>query len=428
MSEKVEVNTSTEEVKVSKKEADTSKEKKKKIILVVVGVILLAIILFLLWFFNRKFEVTFDYNNGTKEEVILVKYNTVIDKKNVKTKEDLGEEFIDWYLVIGEKDGEDVLEDKPFDFKTKIKKGIELKAVYNGEVETITITFDSKGGSSVNPITINKGTELNLPTNPTYKGYKFITWETANGTPIYNKALLSESMTLYAKWEKVEEKKETPKQETPKQEEKKEETISLSLSRNVIHRNGVSTATATANVENASGAVTYSINSGNCARIDSNTGVITAINPQTKTRDWESRCINKENQFVVTATLPSGKSATATITLEKDLSAYFTGTENNNTFVGLGTSNTFYHGGEREFSITANQSVTWNASCEDHYYYGTCTYAGKTSSTATTFKGTLSATYTKSDGTTSNSYSNSKVTLSTPAGQSMTILIKVRIN
>ena len=35
MSEKVEVNTSTEEVKVSKKEADTSKEKKKKIILVV---------------------------------------------------------------------------------------------------------------------------------------------------------------------------------------------------------------------------------------------------------------------------------------------------------------------------------------------------------------------------------------------------------
>ena len=114
--------------------------------------------------------------------------------------------------------------------------------------------------------------------------------------------------------------------------------------------------------------------------------------------------------------------------MEKDLSAYFTGTENNNTFVGLGTSNTFYHGGEREFSITANQSVTWNASCEDHYYYGTCTYAGKTSSTATTFKGTLSATYTKSDGTTSNSYSNSKVTLSTPAGQSMTLIIKQIIN
>ena len=406
------------------KEVNTSKEKnKKKIILVVVGVILLAIILFLLWFFNRKFDVTFDLNNGSKNEIVQVKYNKVVNEKDIKTKEDLGDLFIDWYEVVDIKDNKDVLAEENFDFKTKIKKDTKLKAVYKGNVETITITFDSRGGSKVDSITINKGSELNLPSNPTYKGYKFVAWETANGTPIYDKALLSESMTLYAKWEKVEEKKETTKQE-----EKKEETISLSLSRNVIHRNGVSTATATANVENASGAVTYSINSGNCARIDSNTGVITAINPQTKTRDWESRCINKENQFVVTATLPSGKSATATITLEKDLSAYFTGTENNNTFVGLGTSNTFYHGGEREFSITANQSVTWNASCEDHYYYGTCTYTGKTSSTATTFKGTLSATYTKSDGTTSNSYSNSKVTLSTPAGQSMTILIKVRIN
>ncbi|MGM9875958.1 MAG: InlB B-repeat-containing protein [Bacilli bacterium] len=416
--------------KSKEKEEKTSKnDKKRNIILIVAGLLLLIVILFLLWFFNRKFEVTFDYNNGTKEEVVYVKYNKTINSKDVKTKEDLGEQFIDWYLVIGEKDGEDVLDNKPFDFKTKIKKDTELKAVYEGVVETITITFDSRGGSKVDSITINKGTELSLPTNPTYKGYKFITWETENETPVYDKALLSESMTLYAKWEKVEEKKEKPKQETPKQE-KKEESISLSLSRNVIHRNGVSTATATANVKNASGAVTYSINGGNCANIDSNTGVIKAINPQTKTREWEIQCANKENQFVVTATLPSGKSATATITLEKDLSAYFTGSGNNNTFVGSGTSQSFYHAGEKEFSITANQNVTWKAKCEDDvtYYGATCKYIGKTSSTATIFKGTLSATYTKSDGSTSNSYSNSKVALSTPAGQSMTLIIKQIIN
>ena len=132
----------------------------------------------------------------------------------------------------------------------------------------------------------------------------------------------------------------------------------------------------------------------------------------------------------VTGKLPSGKSASVKVNIEKDLYAHFTGTENNNTFVGLGTSKTFYNAGEREFSITANQSVTWNASCEDEVPYlgTTCKYIGKTSSTATIFKGTLSATYTKSDGSTSNNYSNSKVTLSTPAGQSMTILIKVRIN
>ncbi|MGM9882488.1 MAG: InlB B-repeat-containing protein [Bacilli bacterium] len=427
---KEEVNTSTEEVKVSKKEADTSKEKKKKIILVVVGVILLAIILFLLWFFNRKFDVTFDLNNGTKNEVVQVKYNKVLKEKDIKTKKDLGEQFIDWYEVIDVKDNEDVLDEEPFDFDTKIKKNTKLKAVYEGVVETITITFDSRGGSKVDSITINKGTELSLPTNPTYKGYKFITWETENETPVYDKALLSESMTLYAKWEKVEEKKETPKQETPKQEEKKEETISLSLSRNVIHRNGVSTATATASVENASGAVTYSINDGNCVRIDSSTGVITASNPQTKTREWDIKCANKENQFVVTATLPSGKSATATITLEKDLYANFTGSENNNTLVGLSTAKDFYHAGEQEFSITANQNVSWSAKCKNEvtYYGATCKYIGTISTTATIFKGTLVANYTNSDGRTSKGNADSKVTFSTPAGQSLTLTINQRIN
>ncbi|MGM9876944.1 MAG: InlB B-repeat-containing protein [Bacilli bacterium] len=427
--EKVEVNTSKEEVNASKKEADTSKEeKKKKIILVVVGVILLAIILFLLWFFNRKFDVTFDLNNGTNNIVVKVKYKKLIKEEDIKTKEDLGDSFIDWYEVIDVKDNEDVLDEEPFDFNTKIKKNTKLKAVYEGVPETITITFDSRGGSKVDSITINKGAELTLPSNPTYSGYKFVTWETENGTPVYDKALLSESMTLYAKWEKIEEKVETPKQEV--KEEPKEETISLSLSRNVIHRNGVSTATATASVENASGAVTYSINDGNCVRIDSSTGVITASNPQTKTREWDIKCANKENQFIVTATLPSGKSATATIKLEKDLYANFTGSENNNTLVGLSTAKDFYHAGEQEFSITANQNVSWSAKCKNEvtYYGATCKYIGTISTTATIFKGTLVANYTNSDGRTSKGNADSKVTFSTPAGQALVLTINQEVN
>ena len=204
---------SEKDVKVSKKEADTSKEKKKKIILVVVGVILLAIILFLLWFFNRKFEVTFDFNNGTKENIVLVRYKKLIKNEDIKNKDDLGESFIGWYEVIDVKDNEDVLAKESFDFETKIKKDTKLKAVYENDPETITITFDSRGGSKVNSITIEKGTELNLPSNPTYKGYDFVVWKTKNGTPIYDKALLSESMTLYAVWDKKETQNSTPNQE-----------------------------------------------------------------------------------------------------------------------------------------------------------------------------------------------------------------------
>ena len=61
---------------------------KKKIIAIISGIILIAIIVFLLWFFNRKFDITFDLNNGTKEEVIKVKYKKTISEK------DLGESFI----------------------------------------------------------------------------------------------------------------------------------------------------------------------------------------------------------------------------------------------------------------------------------------------------------------------------------------------
>lgn len=103
------------------------------------------------------------------------------EKKEVNTskkKEDLGESFIAWYEIIDVKDNEDVLAKEGFDFETKIKKDTKLKAVYENAPETITITFDSRGGSKVNSITIEKGTKLNLPSNPTYKGYNFVVWET----------------------------------------------------------------------------------------------------------------------------------------------------------------------------------------------------------------------------------------------------------
>ena len=146
---------------------------KKKIITIIFGILLIIIIVFLLWFFNRKFDVTFDFNNGDKEETIKVKYHQNINEKDIKVQEDLGESFIAWYEVIGIKEKEDILSDKPFDFNTKINKNIRLKALYETKVEKITITFDSKGGSSVAPITINKGEELILPKNPTYAGYTF---------------------------------------------------------------------------------------------------------------------------------------------------------------------------------------------------------------------------------------------------------------
>ena len=82
--------------------------------------------------------------------------------------------------------------------------------------ETITITFDTKGGSIIDSITIGKDAELTLPKEPTRDGYTFKGWVDKNETPIYNKVLLIEDTTLYAVWEKVENKITSTKTENPK--------------------------------------------------------------------------------------------------------------------------------------------------------------------------------------------------------------------
>ena len=358
--------------KSKEKEGKNSKHNKKRnIILIVAGLLLLIVILFLLWFFNRKFEVTFDYNNGTKDEVVYVKYNKTINSKDVKTKEDLGEQFIDWYLILEEKDGKDVLADKPYDFKTKINKNIKLKAIYEGVVETITVTFDSKGGSNVDAITINKGTELTLPKDPTYKGYTFKGWVDVNDRPIYDKALLSEDTTLYAKWKKVEEKKKTPKQEKKEEPtiEVKPEKITLSLSRDTIHYNGIKTAKASAKVENATGDVTYSLSDTLCMGIDAKTGVITAKN---------NGACSKGAAIKVYAKTPSGTTAEQTIYYEKDLKLTSKGESYSKYASFYGDSNGYY--------VTANQNVTWDVtltSSESFEY----TYKDFISKTPTSVKG-----------------------------------------
>lgn len=372
---------------------------KKKIIAIVSGIILIAIIIFLLWFFNRKFDVTFDLNNGTKEEIIKVKYHQTINEKDIKDQKDLGESFIAWYEVVGIKGKEDVLADKPFDFNTKINKDIKLKALYEGKVETITITFDSKGGSTVDPITINKGAELILPKEPTYAGYTFKGWYDTNETPIHNNALLEEDTTLYAKWEKITETKTEPQ---------KEEKMSLSLSRDTLHVNGIKAATATATVENSSGKVTYSLSDTSCMTINENTGAINVVsNPK--------NCSNGAT-ITVTAKTPSGKSATATIYYEKDLVLTHDGKTYTQDDITSGKSSTF--------TVNANQNVSWNidAAVKPSYRYTYNDYKNKTATSVT--GGYTIDSIVESTGAISKITTDVKVTATTKAEQKISLIIK----
>lgn len=352
--------------KTKKEDVKSSTNKKKKIIIgSIIGAVLLLIIIFLLWFFNRKFDVTFDMNNGSKEEILQVKRNHTIDEKDIKTEKELGELFIAWYEVIGVKEKEDVLAKEPFDFDTKITKDLKLKALYEGKIETITITFDSKGGSAVSPITINKGTTLTLPKNPKYKGYTFKGWTDKHGKVIYNNALLEEDTTLYANWEKIVEKPEpaVPEEIIP------EEKISLTLNRDTLHVKGVKTAKATARVENSTGNVTYSLSDTNCMTINEKTGDISVVS--------EPKNCSNGATITVSAKTPGGKSATATIYYEKDLALI----HENTTY----TKDDRTSGKGDTFTVNANQNVTWNidAAVKPSYDYEYKDYKNRTATSVT---------------------------------------------
>lgn len=406
-----------------KKEAKGLK-KKMTISLIITAVVLILLGIFLFWFFNRKFNVNFKVNDS-ESYTIQVKYNQTIKEEDIKNEEQLGEYFIGWYEIVNIENDEDILAEETFDFSTKIKSEKNLKAVFeeepvveDGEVDTIKITFDPNGGSKVSAITLNKGGKLTFPKNPTKSGYTFVNWTTKDGKTVKNKTKFQEDTVLYAKWDKIEEIKQE-EQETPK----KEETISLSLSRSVIHRKGNKTSKAIAKVENASGDVTYAIDNNVCVSINSTTGELTAkeaaTGSATKVRTWENACAVDGKTVTVTATLPSGKSASTTLTIEKDLVLYPSNSSIKK-YEAVTTDRKLYPAdSNKRFYVDANQVVTWTAKAVDGY--GTCTPVDVTSKSAS-YVGTLNAQCTDGNAR------NTNLTATTSANQKLTVQYYQNIN
>lgn len=67
-------------------------------------------------------------------------------------------------------------------------------------VETYKVTFDSRGGSTVDAVTVEAGKTISEPTAPVHSGYTFDGWYTYNGTPFDFDTPIYSSFTLYAHW------------------------------------------------------------------------------------------------------------------------------------------------------------------------------------------------------------------------------------
>ncbi len=155
---------------------------------------------------KETITITFDTKSGNKIDSITIGKDTELTLPKEPTR--------DGYIFKGWVDKNET----PIYNKVLLAEDTILYAVWEKDEtsNTITITFDTKGGSKINSITINKDTELTLPKDPTRNGYVFKGWVDKNETPIYNKVLLAEDTTLYAIWEKVENKKTSSNTEPPK--------------------------------------------------------------------------------------------------------------------------------------------------------------------------------------------------------------------
>ncbi len=155
---------------------------------------------------KETITITFDTKGGSKIDSITISKDTELTLPKDPTR--------DGYIFKGWVDKNET----PIYNKVLLAEDTILYAVWekNETSNIITITFDTKGGSKIDSITMSKDTELILPKDPTFKGYTFKGWVDKNETPIYNKALIAEDTTLYAIWEKVENKKNSSKTEQPK--------------------------------------------------------------------------------------------------------------------------------------------------------------------------------------------------------------------
>ncbi len=67
---------------------------------------------------------------------------------------------------------------------------------------TVTVSFDTKGGSAIDAVKLEKGESLSAPANPYKKGYEFQGWFNGNYKYDFSKTV-SEPMTLTAKWKLI---------------------------------------------------------------------------------------------------------------------------------------------------------------------------------------------------------------------------------
>ena len=131
------------------------------------------------WTINH-YSVIIDPDNGTDYDADLVEYGTIITNPGTPVKE--GYTFKGWF--VGENE---------YDFSAPITGNTTIVAKWT--INQYTITFNANGGSTIAAITLDYGTDVTAPADPTKTGYTFGGWDKE-----IPETMPAEDMTITASW------------------------------------------------------------------------------------------------------------------------------------------------------------------------------------------------------------------------------------
>ena len=151
---------------------------------------------------TQSYRVTFDANRGTPNTSEVVKSGDCAVAPADPTR--AGYRFLGWYTMAsgGEK----------FDFTTPVTASFTLYAHWYSDVyKSYTVTFDANGGYPSHTETVESGSKVSKPSDPSRYGYKFDGWFTkkTGGSEFNFNTTIKGDLTLYAHWTVTKEKQYT---------------------------------------------------------------------------------------------------------------------------------------------------------------------------------------------------------------------------
>ena len=129
---------------------------------------------------SAKHTVSFDTNGGSAVDAQKILRGQKAAEPTACEK--AGYNFAGWY-----KDA------SVYDFTSPVLDDFTLRAAWTAN--QYTITFDTDGGSAIEPITQDYGTTITAPADPTKNGYTFAGW-----TPEIPATMPAENLTVTAQW------------------------------------------------------------------------------------------------------------------------------------------------------------------------------------------------------------------------------------